>query len=70
MDSADAAQGYSGDAERIARYAANMMIEALEGVPTDRISMPAYPGGFGDLDKYPALVLHYSGGGVLLRFSA
>ena len=25
------------------------------------------PGGFGDLDKYPALVLHYSGGGVLLR---
>jgi hypothetical protein len=20
-----------------------------------------YPGGFGDLDKYPALVLHYSG---------
>ena len=25
------------------------------------------PGGFGSLVKYPALVLHYSGGGVLLR---
>ena len=24
--------------------------------------MSYYPGGFGDLDKYPALVLHYSGG--------
>jgi hypothetical protein len=27
-----------------------------------------YPGGFGSLVKYLALVLHYSGGLLLLRF--
>ena len=27
------------------------------------------PGGFGDLDKYPALVLHYSGGVAAAAFS-
>jgi hypothetical protein len=33
-------------------------------------ALQGYSGGFGDLDKYPALVLHYSGGLRVLRFSA